>query len=231
MTHQNPISDELINSYVDGELSHDERSALLEQANSDNELAASMCKTRQLKELVANAYENPPKPKERRSTPRRGINRRMLNGIAAASLLAVGITAGWFAQLNLGPAPSLTVAEVASPNLILHLSSDDPVRVSNAVTQVENYIRANANQNVQMEIVARGDGLKLLSRDTTELSRSIISLADRFGNVKLVACNRAIERAREKGRVVNLYPGVKTVPAAIDAIVKRVQDGWHYIQT
>lgn len=239
-THHN-LSDELLNAFVDGQLSAAERNRLLAEARKDPALSKELCQLHSLKDLVTSAYQEPPAPPKNRATsgkaqPSCGGSLHWLKGLAASVVLVMlGGVAGWFSHQGLEQVQPLAQAAPGktSNKVVLHLSSDSPQRVDAAILKVEQLLHdfELKGMPVQLEIIANREGLNLLKAGSGANGQRVLALARRYGNVSILACRRTIERARAAGEVVKLAPNVGITPAALDAIVSRLQQGWSYIQT
>lgn len=93
MSNDQPLSDELLNSFVDNELTSAEKNSIylrIEQDESLNRRVCELCKTR---DLVQMAYQDIPPPSSIRPLAKTG--RRMRHGIAAGLVFMLGILFSW----------------------------------------------------------------------------------------------------------------------------------------
>ncbi len=224
------IPQEDLHALVDGELSVDEKSRLLALSRDDDELTSELCKLRQLKEMVRNAYEAPPQPEPDESggdTPRRGW---LAHALAALLLVTLSGLGGWYAHgLTYGD----RLASAGQPRVLVQLDTNDAKRAMAALTKARDYIGAygkSTSTPVKVEIVAYGKGLDLIRKNGSRQAQAVLSMAQQLGNVSLVACRQAIREAKAKGVDVKLLPGIGTVPRALDEIVNRLNEGWHDIR-
>ena len=114
-----PVSDDLLNAYVDGELSSREAASLARHAAQDTAIAARIAMLYQLKAGVAAlaggaALAEPPEVAQPPRTPRVPLRRAglVLAGMAAALVLLLG--SGWYATRS-GPAPQDAASLVSGP--------------------------------------------------------------------------------------------------------------------
>lgn len=238
MNQSRYISEEHLNAFVDGQLSAGERNRLLAEAQQDQVLGKELCRLHSLKDMVSAAYQELPRPQERRSAPvsaQCGTWPWFRGAAAAVMLVMLGGVAGWFSHQNLEHSQLAAKATPSSAGnkVVLHLSSDSPQRVDVAIKKVEQLLHDYevAGMPVNLEIIANREGLNLLKVNGAPQGQRVLELAERYGNVSILACRRTIDREVAAGHIVQLAPKVGITPTALDAIVSRLQQGWSYIQT
>jgi hypothetical protein len=104
------------------------------------------------------------------------------------------------------------------------MSGDDLV-IKSAASQINN-LQQTLNGGVDIELVCHGQSLPFVLDEAGKWT-SVISrlLSDA---VEIVACENML-KANEK-QPSDLFPGIKTVPAAIAEIVVKQQEGWSYVK-
>jgi|GEM_PF-287334 len=234
------FSDEHLNAYLDGELDPAERMRLLEELRRDPGLSTRVCQLQKVKEMVQLAYPDRP---EAQGTPTRRARRGFGPAIAASILFLAGLLGGWLANQKLDqPATLLEIARTVRLNneaginrpwrLMLHVSSADTHRYRVMIDETARLLRAARKEGkpVQIEIVANGPGLQLLSKHKDPNTLRLQALAHEFDNLDLRACERAIRRYRQRnGKDIELIPEAGTVRSAMHEVIKRQQEGWAYI--
>lgn len=252
MNGREQLSDELLGSYVDGELLPSERHAIQSRALADEALRRSLCDLGTVKQMVRDAYQDV--PAARRLSPA-GVGKAVL----LASSWAAAIALGWAAHLWMGSEGSLPPAAIASSALdpqsivvgaqgpsktqlaaatenghvIVHLGSRDPVAVKAALHTASTLLaarRADASA-LEVEIVANSSGLDLLRVGVSGFDEDLAALRAKYPQLRLIACNQSIDRVRERGENVVLAPGVIVAPSALDQVVARLHAGWIYLRT
>jgi intracellular sulfur oxidation DsrE/DsrF family protein len=242
----NSVSDEKLCAFIDGELDSAERQDLLRRLQIDNELRDRVCAFRITDDMVRTAYAEVPQSPTR--TARLGKAAKMAyRALAAAALLAVGLSSGWalrgqavddaapggllgFLPKNVQP---VHLAEHADARkVLLHIDSSDPVRVRRALEYAKAFLKAahTTGVTVHLEIVANFKGIDVLRTGMTPYSDRFRALARRGAGVELVACGNAVARLRSMGENPDLVPGVRVAPSAVAEIVTRLEDGWTYIK-
>jgi intracellular sulfur oxidation DsrE/DsrF family protein len=233
------ITDEQLNAYIDDELEFEERKQVFEQLEQDQHLTHEAQELRQLRAMLRHAYRNPP-PAPNRAAFNPGT-RLSLKGLAAGSLLALGVMTGWYGNEQLMDNAEVVVANnavhvntVAATNgsLLLHISSNDPARMELALDYAEQQLAAHRDSDkpFRVEVLANDGGIEMLRRDTSPFPRRIEAMLRDYDNVSFLACANALRKLRESGVMVELLPGTQSDHSAINEIVKRLEGGWRYLK-
>lgn len=234
MNNEHPFSDEQLNAYIDNQLDVEEAGQVLEGLRENAALNQQVCQLRQTQELLRHAYSEGAIPEGRTEVKKRRWP-RYLQGAAAVLLLAIGASVGWLAHSN-APAGmqgvSLGTAQSRPQNIILHISTDDPIKVSDALDQAELMLARNKEKGKEfrLEIVANGDGLNLLRARYSSYPERTEELIRHYDNLSIMACARTLQAIRDQGGDVELLPHVSTTESALERVVDRLQDGWLYIR-
>ncbi len=235
------ISDEMLNAHVDGQLSAEDSEAVLRHAVADAEVAARLDDIRRMKDLLRHAYRSPP---QRFPTFRDSGRRRIgAMSLAAAALVAIVGSAGWFAGQRAGAKAVIDDYVVRSDRvrpstwaggerqrIVLHLASDDLALMQRSLDQAELILAGfeyNANAP-EVELIANGQGLALFRSGVTPFAERIDALQRDYPSLGLFACARTIERLTQQGIDVDFLPGVDTSSIAIERIYTRTRQGWSY---
>lgn len=235
------FSDEQLQAFVDDEVDLSDRTEIMEAISRDDELACRVCELLQIKDSVRLAYHEPPQPAHTSKRWRAASKARVpVKAIAASLLLATGILSGWFMHalsLN-GASPSTSNLAQMAPaiqefkRVILHVSTADPERLGHALDDAELLLSGYKDQPemLQLEVVANAAGLALLREDASPYVERIRRMAQKYDNIDFLACSRTIEKLHLKGIDVHLIPEAKVIPAALEEIVDKLQEGWVYIR-
>lgn len=240
MKHDVIISDELVNAFVDHQLDEAEKSRLFDLVEQDEELNRRVCECHRLKEMVRHAYGHPP------TASRREVRKHRLapyfQSLVVGLLLLIGACVGWFAHgqsVPTGYAANLPglLQEAKAPvvlggKVILHVGSSRPAELRAVLDTTEYLLRTSkrSNQRLQLEVVANGSGLDLLRTGVSPYARRIRLLQRTYPNLSFLACHQTVTHLRQEGVVVKLLPGIREVPSALAQVVKRLREGWQYIQ-
>jgi uncharacterized protein len=236
MTAEHDVSIELLNAFVDDELSAAEKSQVLERIAEDPQLRERVCELWQLKEMTRSAYPLRKAPQAPRRSSAAPALPRFAQALAAGVILLLGIVGGWFGHgerdASRGLGFQLAARQVDEGKIILHVASGGAERFKAALDEAEqlSLSRDKAGHPLQVELIANGSGLDLLRADASPYADRIRSLREAHANLRFLACNLAIENLRGKGVEVRLLPQAAVAPSALDQIMKRLRQGWLYIQ-
>lgn len=235
----NPVSDDTLHAFVDGELDLADREALLARMQTDPELAQRVCAVRRLRDMVRLAYAAPPAASARAAGLRRPFARRCALGCL---VLFAGLVAGWMLRGELpaivagapdAAARASNLAQRADPDrVLLHIDSAAPDKMLSALDRAERLLvdAERAGRKVEVEVIANSHGLALLRAGYSPYAERIARMQQRHANVQWVACSQTIARIAGAGEKVELLPAARTAPTAIGEIVTRLQQGWTYIR-
>ena len=120
------------------------------------------------------------------------------------------------------------IEQSLSENYLVHLDSDTPEKQQQAIKEIETLL-SSAGPNVKVDLVSNFKGVQLFdvnNPNNSELNR----LLEQYENLTLFACKRALDRAVERGKPINIMPKVQHDKPAIDAVVERLNSGWKYMK-
>jgi len=122
----------------------------------------------------------------------------------------------------------LNVAQAAEHKLVIQVSTDDPRTQKIALNNAVNLQALYGIDNVDIEIVAYGPGLGLLTPKNKEASR-VKSLA--LQNITFSACQNTMNKVKKKkGKLPKLTEGVTQVKAGVARIMELQEQGYAYIR-
>ena len=142
--------------------------------------------------------------------------RRRLVALAAASLL----TAAAFA-----PVPAAAADSGGRAKMVMQVSDGDAARWNLAINNMENVQADLGAANVDLELVAYGPGIKMLTLDS--------AVGTRVGNlvkagVKVVACENTMHK--QKLTRSDMLPTVDYVKAGVVELIEKQRQGYAYIR-
>lgn len=249
MSIKKPVSDEILNAFVDGQLATEEKEQLFALLAEDAELNKQVCMLRNSRELVQMAYQNPPEPPSalnRKITGTSGIRSYWVTGLAAGILLGLGMLIGL--QLNNNSSTTDRTAPLAvqtssvkqlagidkvTIKVLFHLNTRNREVAHEALDELENVLNyyRRTGQRAQVELITNGGGIDLLRTDTSPYPRRILAMQRAYPNLTFVACQNTIDRIkREQGITAHLLPGTVVIDSGVAQIMRRQQQGWAYIQ-
>ncbi|BCN92273.1 hypothetical protein THMIRHAM_00580 [Thiomicrorhabdus immobilis] len=220
-----------LHAYLDGELSHDECVEVEKALEKDADLRQEFEKYKLLKSNMLKAYNDitvPPKnhPKANQKTRKSLWN--IPNTAVASLVFGLVIGAGLYKIVLFQNQAMPALQQAMSENYLVHIDSDSPDKQKQAVKEIEALLET-VGANAKVDLISNYNGVQLFdvnNPNSPELSR----LLEKYDNLTLFACKRALDRARKLGKPVKLMPNVKHEQPAIDAVVERLNSGWSYIK-
>jgi intracellular sulfur oxidation DsrE/DsrF family protein len=131
------------------------------------------------------------------------------------------IPAGLLAQ---AAAPAATPT-IPANRILIHVYSDKPADWQGAVTKANDYMSSAKPGTTLVEILATGDGLKLVDKDNPMQAEVMGSLNK---DVSFVACHASMN-AHHMG-IDQLHSGVGTVPSGGKEMAQRKAEGWTMLE-
>jgi uncharacterized protein len=93
MSNEQHFSDEYLNSFIDNELTIEERSRVYITIHQDEALNRRVCELRKIHDVVQLAYKNLPPPPSVQPSPRKST--RLRHGVAAGLVFVLGVLFSW----------------------------------------------------------------------------------------------------------------------------------------
>ncbi len=241
------ISDEILNAFVDDQLSAEEKEQVYAAIAQDAQLKQKVCELRSIHDLARLAYFDLP-PAVVEKSDLQGRRRPWIAGAAACFMLCLGIALGWL----INPVPQRTKTALADTagrqtliqaanlhgdqsvtKILFHLNSGDPATAHEALDEVESALKyyAHEGKKARIELITNGGGINLLRRETSPFPKRIREMQRRYPNLKFVTCQNTIDRLKhEEGVVAHLLPGTVVIDSGVAQIMRRQQEGWAYIE-
>lgn len=243
------ISDEMLNAFVDDQVTTEEKEQLYVALAKDDSLKKAVCELRSSKDLVQLAYQQIP------TSPGgfggdggirgRKSSRHWLTGMAASVLLSLGVFIGWqlgpthqndiifSANNDAGRATAAAASDQATTKVLFHLNSRDPAVAREALDELEGVLKfyRKTGEKARIEMITNGGGIDLLRADTSPYPDRILALQHKYPNLTFVTCQNSIDRLkRERGITARLLPGTVVIDSGVAQIMRRQREGWAYIQ-
>lgn len=112
--------------------------------------------------------------------------------------------------------------------LVIQVSTDDPRTQEIALNNVVNLQKYYGIDNIDIEIVAYGPGLGLVTSESAQAAR-VSSLA--MQQVSFTACGNTMDTINRKtGKMPELLDGVGQVTAGVARIIELQEQGYAYIR-
>ena len=137
-----------------------------------------------------------------------------------ATLLVLGF--------SFGVISTTASAETKHHKLVIQVSTDNLKSQEIAMNNAVNLQKLYGMDNIDIEIVAYGPGLKMLTAKSKYSSRvKSLSMQD----ITFSACMNTMKKMKKKlGHLPKLTEGVETVPAGVSRIVELQEEGYSYIR-
>ena len=140
--------------------------------------------------------------------------------LAADMLLAAA-----FVQPGPSAADTAVSQPVARQKVIFHVGDADPAKWTVALNNVFNAHKDPGAENVDIEVVAIGAGIRMPKLESPEGGR--IAEAVR-GGIKVVACENSMQGQRVTRE--DVLPGIGYVPAGVVELMQRQREGYAHIR-
>jgi len=115
-----------------------------------------------------------------------------------------------------------------SHKIVIQVSTDDPRTQKIALNNAVNLQKYYGMDNIEIEIVAYGPGLGLLTSKSQQGKR-VSSLA--MQDITFSACGNTMKKvAKKTGAMPTLLEGVGQVPAGVARIMELQEQGYSYIR-
>jgi intracellular sulfur oxidation DsrE/DsrF family protein len=119
-------------------------------------------------------------------------------------------------------------ADGAKHKLVIQVSTDDARTQKIAMNNAVNLQKLYGPDNIDIEIVAYGPGLKMLTAKS-DFSKRVQSLA--IQDIKFSACMNTMTKMKKKlGHLPKLSEGVGTVKAGVARIIELQEEGYSYVR-
>ena len=136
-----------------------------------------------------------------------------------ATLLILGFSFGAISTAN---------ADTKHHKLVIQVSTDDLKTQKIAMNNAVNLQKLYGMDNIDIEIVAYGPGLKMLTAKSKYADR-VKSLA--MQDITFSACMNTMNKMKKKlGHLPKLADGVDTVPAGVARILELQEEGYSYVR-
>lgn len=133
-----------------------------------------------------------------------------------------------FATLLFTMASAQAAKDFAEAKVVLQISDDDPAKQALVLNVASNLKQLYGQDQVEVEIVGFGPGLKLLLANSQEKDR-VISLAG--SGVKFSACGNTMKKmAKKTGKDPVLNKNVAVVDAGVKRILDLTKDGYQLVR-
>jgi len=117
--------------------------------------------------------------------------------------------------------------------VLLHITSAEVESGLNTLDNLQQLLEdyKHRGKEVLIEVVANGEGIKLLQAENTPVAKRISELSRLYENLTFAACSNTIEQMRiSKGLIIELIPEVRLIDSGVVQVIERQAQGWTYIR-
>lgn len=230
MSTQSSIQDYQLQAYVDNQIDPHERLEIEQLMAEDPQVEQKVQQLSAVKYQLQQAYNDVPVP------PAKAFNKLDKQAFwnvprsAAAALLVGVLIGGGFSTFNPNmPSGSPVVAESKQTGkYIIHVDSDDQAKQFAAVEKIADLYQ-NYGSQIQVDVITNSEGVRFFDVNNAS-SGELATLLQKYPKLTLFACQRALQRASEKGEKIYLMEQVQHDKPAVDAMADRLNAGWQYIK-
>ena len=125
--------------------------------------------------------------------------------------------------------PAWAAAQASQPprnRAVFQVTDNDPARWNMILNNMANLKDGVGNEGVEIELVAFGPGLAMLTADSSVKQRIAEALKD---GATVNACQHTMRN--QKLTPADMLPGISYVPAGVVEVMKKPQQGWAYIRS
>ncbi len=232
MSNSETFSDELLHTFIDGELDNVTQQSIRVAMQQDSRLQERVVRLRRTKEMVRLAFAGAEPPVQQKAIQ---VQNRWIQayGVAASFLvlaLCFGVGILGYKSAPLWSSQAAAVMDHQQPNkLILHIGESDPERFSATLAYAESYLKEHAG-DAMVEVVTNAGGLDLLRPGMSPYEHKVMEMMATYKNLHFFACMNSIRNLRRQGVNPELLKEVEAGQTAVDHIVNRVMEGWTYVK-
>ena len=117
--------------------------------------------------------------------------------------------------------------------LVLYISEADMDKMNGALDIAANVSRhySGIGEEVEIEVVAFGDGLHMLRADTSPVKQRLTNFLQSMVNVTFQACGNTLDTMeRNEGARPPLIEGVGMVQTGVARLLQRSEEGWTLVR-
>ncbi len=144
------------------------------------------------------------------------------------SKVALGLVSlSWLSGVAVA-ADAVPIPAKKTHNMVVQVTEDNPASWNLAMNNAVNVQKEIGMDNINIEIVTYGPGLKMLVKDSAVAGR-IKDLS--LQSITFSACGNTMKKMeKDSGKPVVLTEGARVVPAGIVRIISLQEAGWTYIR-
>lgn len=236
MKPHNKYSDEILNAFIDGELSSEEEITLYENLRLDESIQLRINQLKRVKASLQDVYHA-----EEFLQKKSNNNEKLKYSMVAGFVLTIGVFGGWFLHgysmsenSEVSRITKIEKNETANSwNIVLHVNSNDKYVQKTILDETESLLESfkDSKKPMKVEIVAYGKGVFLFDSEKSKYKERLMSLRSNFSNLSYAVCGRTVKRLETaQGKKIQLISNMTISRSGIYQIIKRQKQGWNYIR-
>jgi intracellular sulfur oxidation DsrE/DsrF family protein len=131
------------------------------------------------------------------------------------------------------PTGEAVAKDGSNHHLVIHVDDNDKGKMNLSLNNAANVTKyyQSKGQSVKIEIVTYGPGLMMLRPDKSPVKDRIKNFAASFENVSFAACGNTMKKMSKKaGKTISVFDFANKVDSGVIQIMKRQDQGWHYLR-
>lgn len=218
-----------LHAYLDGELTRKDCAEIEQALEHDEALLKNLESLSLLKQNMKKSYENLVVPEPKMSFSNKESKAKFFPKSAVASLfLGIILGSGITVYSVKSVLPSLGIQQQHTAKYLVHLDSNDINKQKQALQKIE-ALFTESDEPVQVDLISHYHGIDLLDVNNPNNAK-LQALLDRYDNLTVLACKRALDRAHKAGKPINIMHSAIQDKVAVDRLAKRLRSGWSYIK-
>ncbi|MCU7884821.1 MAG: hypothetical protein KZQ82_11555 [Candidatus Thiodiazotropha sp. (ex Lucinoma annulata)] len=231
------IDDQMLGSFVDGELDASGAQLVLQAMDRDQDVRSRVHQLRRAKDMMKLGFGHAQIPSTVSHGSSQSFSRKYgLTLAASIAVLALSMGAGVVGyqmgtQVDSASRKiSVSIPDMQSHRVILHISESNTVHFAKALEYAKTYIEKHQASGGKVAVVAHSSGIDLMRVGMMGYENRVRQMIDRYDNIHFIACANAIRALRNQGIEPRMVQHVDTSKPAMDQIIEHIQDGWDYIK-
>lgn len=150
--------------------------------------------------------------------------------LALLRVLALSIAVG---MAGIAAPAGAQAPEDGIHRLVLYISEADMDRMNGVLDVAANVSRhySGLGEEVEIEVVAYGDGLHMLRADSSPVRQRLTNFLQSMVNVTFQACGNTLDTMeRNEGARPPLLDGVEMVQTGVAHLLQRSEEGWTLVR-
>lgn len=231
------IDNQMLGSFVDGELDAAGSQLVIQAMETDPEVRERVYRLRRARDLMKLGFNHAQPPSkdthEARNTGWRNYSMGLAASLAALAITfgagLLGYQAGKQIDIN-EEQVAATLTNEQSHRVILHISEANPLHFARALEYAKRYIREYEARGGEVAVVAHSTGIDMMRTGVSPYEDQVREILANYDNIHFMACANAIRALKKQGIDPAMMQQVDTSQPAMDQIIEHVQDGWDYVK-